>query len=1084
MTPLTSRSGFLRYGIALWLAASSLFAAEHHGQVKFGGLPLPGATVTLTQGDKKLVTITNQDGVYEFRDVADGIWNLQIEMLCFIPIKQEVGINASAPSPMFDMKLMPFDEIKASAPPPAAPTAPPPAATTTTTVQTNGAQAAPSIVAANGGNASADVSSKPAAPANNKKGKNSKNAPATTAANNGQSGFQRAGVNASADGARPPADSGLTPTANDINQASDGLLINGSVNNGAASPFAQNPAFGNNRNNRRWPYQLALNLNLANSALNARTYSITGQDTPTASQNFNAGLSFGGPLTIRHIIKPSRNPINFFLNYQIVRSRQATATPGLIPTADERAGDFSQVLNAQGQPVQIYDPLNNGLPFAGNMIPQNRISPQAQYLLSLYPTNYFTGNSRFNYQVPVKGSSNVDNVQGRLNKNFNSKNQMNGLFAYQHVGSTGSNLFGFTDNTHTMGINSNVNWQHRFTQRMFSTFGVQFSRFTSNTLPFFANRINVSGEAGITGNFQDPLYWGPPSLGFASGISGLSDSVPSSIHNQTAGVSFNTFWNRRSHNVNYGADYRRIQLNVLSQQNPRGGFSFTGAATSQMQNGVSVPGTGFDFADFLLGIPTTISLAYGNADKYYRSQSYDAFIQDDWRVRPGLSLKAGLRWDYSSPITELYGRLVNLDIAPGYSAIAPVVANNPVGSLTHQTYPDSLVHPDKHGFEPSLAIAWHPFLASSLTIRAGYSLAYDTSVYQSIVNQMAQQSPLSTSLSIANSLTNPVTLANPFQAPPNVTTNTFAIDPNFRVGYAQNWQLSAQRDLPGALIMTLTYLGVKGTRARQEFVPNSYPIGAVIPCPTCPSGYVYWTSNGNSTREAGSVQLRRRLHNGFTASVQYTWSKALDDASALGGRASGNGGMVAQDWLNLAGERGLSSFDNRHNLQVEFQYSTGVGVHGGGLLTGWKGALFKEWTIATQITDAGGLPLTPIIPNPIGRTGVSGQLRPEYTGADVYDAPAGFHLNPLAYVTPPSGVFGNAGRDSIIGPGIFSMNASMNRSFTVGDRHGLDLSFRATNVLNHVTYSSWVTTVDSLQFGLPPGANGMRSLVVNLRLRY
>ncbi len=125
---------------------------------------------------------------------------------------------------------------------------------------------------------------------------------------------------------------------------------------------------------------------------------------------------------------------------------------------------------------------------------------------------------------------------------------------------------------------------------------------------------------------------------------------------------------------------------------------------------------------------------------------YDAYITDDWRVAAGLSLNIGMRWEYGSPIVEKYGRLVNLDIAPGYTAVAPVVANNPVGSLTGMRYPDSLVNPDKHAFEPRIAISWHPLFGSTIVVRGGYGVYYNTSVYQTIATQMAQQSPLSKSL--------------------------------------------------------------------------------------------------------------------------------------------------------------------------------------------------------------------------------------------------------------------------------------------------------------------------------------------------
>jgi len=293
--------------------------------------------------------------------------------------------------------------------------------------------------------------------------------------------------------------------------------------------------------------------------------------------------------------------------------------------------------------------------------------------------------------------------------------------------------------------------------------------------------------------------------------------------------------------------------------------------------------------------------------------------------------------------------------------------------------------------------------------------------------------------------------------------------------------VSVNRDLPGALIVTGIYLGNKGTRGQQQFYPNTYPNGVVNPCPICLPGYRYLTSNGNSTKESGSIQLRRRLHNGFQASVQYTLSKAIDD-SALGG----NGSVIAQNWLNLSGERGLSSYDSHHAVAVQMQYSTGVGVAGGALLSGWRGLLLKEWTIATQINVASGRPLSPYYPLGIGGTGITG-IRPNYTGASLYDAPPGLFLNPAAFAAPPLGQWGNAGRDSIIGPNQFTMTASMGRSFTVGDRHSIDLRFDATNPLNHVTFPNWNTTVTfpaSPLFGLPSSANQMRVIRANLRLRF
>ena len=154
------------------------------------------------------------------------------------------------------------------------------------------------------------------------------------------------------------------------------------------------------------------------------------------------------------------------------------------------------------------------------------------------------------------------------------------------------------------------------------------------------------------------------------------------------------------------------------------------------------------------------------------------------------------------------------------------------------------------------------------------------------------------------------------------------------------------------------------------------------------------------------------------------------------------------------------------------------------MVKGWRGALFKEWTVTSQINAGSGFPLTPVYPLAVRGTGVTGPVRPDYTGADVNAAPAGLHLNPAAYVAPAPGHWGNAGRNSITGPSQFTLNASLSRTFRMTDRINLDLRVDANNALNHVTFPSWNTTVGNAQFGLPTVANPMRSLQTTLRWRF
>jgi len=404
------------------------------------------------------------------------------------------------------------------------------------------------------------------------------------------------------------------------------------------------------------------------------------------------------------------------------------------------------------------------------------------------------------------------------------------------------------------------------------------------------------------------------------------------LHYQTGGVSDTNYWNHGRHNIQFGADFKKQQFNTIGQQNPRGSFGFTGAST------------GSDFADFLLGTPDTSSIAFGNADKYLRSNVYDAFVQDDVRINPSLSIKRGTSLGLLVADYRIVWTLVNLDVIPGFSAVAPVVANDPVGPLTGDKYPASLVHPDKHGFEPIIGLAWRPFPASSMVVRANYGLYYNTSVYQTIAQQMDQQSPLSKSFSVQNSPSDPLTLANGFNASPATVPTTFGIDPNFRVGYAQNWGASVQRDLPGALIMTVSYTGIKGTRGAQEFYPNTYPLGAVNPCPSCLPGYTYMTSNGNSTREAGQIQLRRRLHNGITGQRNVRLFE-IDRRCRRWAEEGREFVLSRKTGSTSAGSGGLSPFDQRHQVTLTGQYTSGMGMHGGTLLSGWRGGAFKEWTV-------------------------------------------------------------------------------------------------------------------------------------------
>ena len=1019
------------FGFVCLCASVCMWASEYHGQVFYGAVPVPGAVVSVTQGGKHFLTITDRQGLYEFPDIPDGQWKIEITMSGFATVSDTVMVGPNEPQRKWELQLLDLEQVMAQA------------------------------------RVSTQLKSRPEN---------------TELTQPGDVKQEAAGTVAFV----PPI-----PADRAADQSADGMLISGSQNNAATSQYAMSPAFGNRRPGQKGQYNGGLGLIFGNSALDARPYSLTGLETPKDFYNRITGIAtLGGPLRIPHLM-----PIgpNFFVSYQWTRSTDATNQTGLVPDGAERSGDLSGLRNAQGQPVTVYDPTT-GVPFAGN-IP---VSSQAAALLNLYPLPNVAGNTRYNYQAEVLNNTHVDAMQSRLMKTIGRRDQLYGGFGFASTRQDTKNLFGFIDDTNSFGIDGNVNWSHRYLHQTFVLMTYRLTRLRTSIVPMFQGRQNISGLAGIGGNNQDPQNWGPPNLMFSSGISGLGDANSAFDRDRTDALNVNVQTSYRRHNFTYGGDIRRQEYNIYSQANPRGSFTFTGVATQQGGSGSgggASTTTGSDLADFLLGIPDASALSFGNRDKYFRQSVYDLYFTDDWRLMPQLSIDAGMRWDYGAPLTELHGRLANIDVAQGFASIAPVIAMSPVGPVSGTSYPASLVRPDKSGFAPRIGVSWRPIPASTIVVRAGYGIYYDTSVYLSATEAMATQAPFATSLSQANSTKCALTLADGFRPCAAAATDTFGIDPNLRVGYAQLWQLSVQRDLPWALVGSVTYAGNKGTHGMQEFLPNTFPIGGLNPCPACQLGFVYRTSGGNSTRNAMQAQLRRRLRSGLTATVDFTWAKSLDNDAQVGsaGHQTATNAVtvntntpsaaIAQDWRKLRAERSLSNFDQRYIVNATVQYTTGMGL-GRELMSGWHGRMLKEWTVGSQLSFGTGMPETPVYLAAVPGTSFTGTIRPDVTGVSIYGGINGQYLNPAAFTAPSAGAWGTAPRNSIKGPNTFNLNSSMSRTFRLMNPFNLDVKIDATNVLNLGVFSSWNSVVNSTTYGLPTQANPMRSVQVTARMRF
>src|SRR5581483_2372917 len=429
---------------------------------------------------------------------------------------------------------------------------------------------------------------------------------------------------------------------------------------GRGGPFDNGP-FGNRAGRCRNSFRGAAFFNLDNSALDARPFSLTGQTVakPSYAQS-RFGLVGGGPLIIPKLFHPSRTFI--FLSYFGTRARLPYNQVSTLPTPEQRAGDFSQTVVSQ--PVTIVDPTT-GLPFPGNRIPASRINPAAKGLLSFIPQPNQPGQVQ-NYQYVTSYNNNTDNFGLRTNHSFSRTDRLDMNLNLQRRNGITPQLYGFTDDANGFGLTLGGGWTHNFSSETINSLRVNFSRNRTETLPFFAYGSNVAAELGITGVSNEPINFGPPNLSFTN-FGGLTDASPLLQRNQTAGFTEGVTLIRGSHTYTVGGGYRRMQFNTRTDQNARGTFTFTGLATSGFDaNGQPLPGTGFDFADFLLGLPQSSSIRFGDTSTYFRASAYNAFAMDDWRIRPNLTLNAGLRYEYFTPYHEKYNHIANLDIAPGF----------------------------------------------------------------------------------------------------------------------------------------------------------------------------------------------------------------------------------------------------------------------------------------------------------------------------------------------------------------------------------------------------------------------------------
>jgi hypothetical protein len=864
-----------------------------------------------------------------------------------------------------------------------------------------------------------------------------------------------------------------------------GPMMRGSGRFGPRGPQGVGPLWGAARVRRQRINRIHFSLydTYSNSAVDARPYSLTGT-TPTKIPSWDEqfGGNVGGPLKIPHVYDGTDKTF-FFVNYELGWSRDPVDQFASVPTDAERGGEFSD------RGVQLFDPVT--LAPLGSSIPTTMMNQAALGLLDYIPHANLPGFvNNFHLQTRVPGATNRLNVMvvHTLSSRFH-------LMVNYHLSDGHSHAFqSFPDlesNQDTRGQSVTLGLTQNWTRTFLHDSRLYYSRNRSQALNQFAFNTDVAGQLGITGVSTDPINYGVPQLNFTN-FSGANDPVPSLIRNQTFRYVDSFSIMKSKHTVKTGFEIRRIETNTRTDPTPRGAFTFDGLLTAQLgSNGLPIPGTGFDFADFLLGLPQATTIRYGASSTYFRSWGYAAYAQDDWRVAPKFTLQYGIRYEATTPPVELNNRIANLDVSPDFTQ-AQVVTPGEAAPYSG-TLPRSLLRGDYNNWSPRIGFAWQPpgkwFSGrNQTTIRAGYGIFYNGSIYGQLDAAMASQPPFAQAQTLQTSATLPLTLENGFPpAPPSVVSNTVAVNPDYRVGYAQIWNFSIERPLAPNTVLNLTYTGTKGTSLdlllglSRTPVPGQPGTGAVLNA----LGFTYDTSGASSIYHGLQVRILRRFNHGLMLNGTYTYSKSIDNASSIGGGQQ----LIAQDSGDPSAERGLSSFDMRHQLRIGYMYELPFGERKRWANGGWTGSVFGNWRFSGSFTAHSGTPFTARVFS--GSCSVVGGIFSERAN-QVGDPnlPASERTTALWFNTAafalPSGCIGDASRNSITGPGQFVWNAGLSKTIPLG-RDGLrrvDFRINTTNLLNHVNYTGLSTVMNSATFGSVTGAGSMRSFSFTTRVNF
>ncbi|MPY91177.1 MAG: hypothetical protein GEU99_25105 [Luteitalea sp.] len=809
------------------------------------------------------------------------------------------------------------------------------------------------------------------------------------------------------------------------------------------------------------------------------------------------GGSVGGPIWIPGAYN-GRNRTFFYVTYMDVRdsARVGNLTP-TVPLASWKQGDFSDLLELS-TPVELRDPAT-GAPFAGNIIPTDRINPvAAQMQERFYPDPNFGDTNVFsaqNWRGQVRPSArNPGNRTVRVDQKLSDANTIFGRVVFQQDHSDG-----WLGGLPTMGQNVQVRDMSQVSvvdTHVFSSTVVNELRVgNARDLNDFSERafpgLPLVEEFGIQGLAPDiPAdAGGMPAVRFSGtgAVQALNTMIAPTLNNQrildtTLEVSNQLTWVRGRQSLKFGVRFARARLE-RQVNNPRGLFGdwlFTNRYT------------GWPYADFLLGLPSQASRAFPNPPTRQQRNELELFVQDDVQLGSRLTVNLGLRYEYHPPWTEANGLVSNFDLNTA-SVVIPDGASDQISPLFSEVFPQvnvieaseaglpshTLIRSDLNNFAPRVGLAFRPRGDARMVIRGAYGLFYGVTP----VDMGAGGSPFK--------LDEP-TFINPAEAPElvwplgyptsGVTPGAVAFpsfdarDPDFRDAYTHQWNVTLEQEIHNTAIR-VSYVGTAGRALpveRNLNIPEANAIPYIDkPRPFPDFGAITVQENALAHTYNGlTTEVKRRLANGVSYQVSYTWSKQL-----------GNNQDAPENPFDLGRERGqLLRFPN-HRLTGNFMWELPVG-HGRPFGSSWHDlvdAMLGGWQLAGVVSLQSGDHLTPVYSAPDIHTNTAFTtsstppvvtLRPDriadgnlasdqqtidqWFDLSAFKDPGCPDADPFCSGTARTSVgrYGTSGVGIIEGPGSAVVDLGLYKSFHVRDRVRLRFEWTATNVFNTPNYSN------------------------------